>query len=485
MSAPPSPPPSALEDHDVERYALGAAMLYPDALADLVAVAAPDDLTGTGHAELLRALVAVDAQPGGRVGDGSIASIDAAHLRAELTRRGVAHAVTVQYAVSCTDATRDGDPPTPLGARVAAARIADLAQRRRLAHAAREIAALALSEATAGDAVAAALVRLESVARTGDGSRAGRTYAAALTALLTRDRREAAGWALPWPSLSAALGGARRGRLIVVAARPAVGKSAWALNAALALAAPRAWDPRSVDAPVPVLFFALEMPDEELAGRGCAALARVNARDLELGEVQPDDEADVARAVDGTRKAPLVIDDRTTSVARMRTVAQAFFRRHGPGVVIVDYLQLCDARGLDLERDANRERRVAEMSRAFKLLAKELGVCVILLAQLNRTHSDTERPDLRALRESGAVEQDADAVVFLYGPKPKPGELTRDVKAYVAKCRGGAGDVEIPLRYVRAHTRFDEAEGAYDALPLDDAPEPYSVGGYEMGAPRG
>ena len=398
--------------------------------------------------------------------------IDIVTLAAELSARQRLNTVGgAQYLGELTD-----EIPTVAHIDSHARVVAGLAVRRRLLDAATAIASLAGEASTPADALAGAHLRLEEVERTLTRGHEGRLFSAALASLLGRDRREASGWPLPWPTLSAALGGLRRGRLVVIAARPAVGKSALALNLALALAAPTAWDPRSIAAPVPVLFFALEMPDEELSGRGAAALARVDARAVESGTLDEHSELpDVLAALRSTRDAPLMIDDRTASVARMRAGAAQFFRQRGPGVIVVDYLQLCDARGLDLERDANRERRVAEMSRAFKLMAKDLGVAVVLLAQLNRSHAEHERPDLRALRESGAVEQDADAVVFLFGPKPAPEELTRDITAYVAKCRGGPGEVEVPLLYRRSHTRFDESPDAAMALPIE---EPYRVGGW-------
>jgi replicative DNA helicase len=481
MSAPVNAPDPFVDDR-AERAVLGWLQLAPHDAGDLGELVAADDFADSRHGVIFSALVEVIGRTGG---------VDFAHVDEALRRRNAVNAVGgLQYVARCTDEVEEEGiyAPTAASALASARRVADLAQRRRLTQAAREMIALASSEATAEDALSAAATRLDAVARSRQVA-TGRPFAASLASLLGRDRSEAQGWPLPWPTLSAVLGGARRGRLVVVAGRPGKGKSALALCASLALAAPQAWDPRSLAAPVPVLFFAAEMPDEELAGRGAAVLARVDARALESGTLHESDVAEVVSTVAATRKAPLLIDDQTTQVTRMRQIAQGFFRKHGPGVMIVDYLQLCSPRGLDLERDATRERRVAEMTRAFKLCAKELGICVILVAQLNRGKSDTERPELRDLRESGAIEQDADAVVFLYGPKPKPGELTQKVLAYVPKVRGGAGEIEVEMLYRRAWTRFEEAPDAWRALSGDDAPqddEPgYSVGGYEMGAPRG
>ena len=346
-------------DERAERAVLGWLQLAPADCDDIAELVDGEDFADPRHATAFGALVEVIRATGG---------VDFASITDALRRRHALGAVGVQYIASCTDEAGDAGAfgPTRTGAIACARRIADLAQRRRLVVAAREALALASTEPTADDAIAAALARVEAVARARHVSTA-RSFSAALSSLLNRDRSQAQGWALPWPALSAALGGLRPGRLVVIAGRPGKGKSAMKLNTALSLAAPKAWDARSLAAPVPVLVFTLEMVDEELAGRGAGVLARVDARAVEAGRLVSDDVTAVIGAITATASAPLMIDDKTTRVTRMRTLAQSFFRRHGPGVMFVDYLQLCDARGLDLERDATRERRVAEMSRAFKI----------------------------------------------------------------------------------------------------------------------
>jgi replicative DNA helicase len=403
--------------------------------------------------------------------------LSARAIERELIRVKALNAVGgVAYLVECTDADEfDGMPPTSHGATIAGRRVASLAQRRRVIDAARAVMSLAQCDEDPAATIDVALQRFEGIAREGNRAASGRQFSEALTALLCRDPGSTPpAWSLPWPTLSAAIGGLRRKRLVVVAARPGVGKSAIAFNLALSLAAPQVWNARSQAAPVPVLFFTLEMGDEELACRGAGSIARVCASDIEGGSLRGDvgdynsDFSQVVRVARDTNTAVLMIDDHTTQVARMRSIAGEFFRKHGPGVMFVDYLQLCSAKGLDVERNATRERNVAEMSRAFKLMAKDLDINVVLLSQLNRDKDEHEQPTLRDLRESGSLEQDADAVLFLYGPKPDAQSLTRTIKAYLAKVRGGAAGTEVDLIYVRRHTRFDEDPDAFRALPTDD-----------------
>lgn len=475
-------------DDAAERYVLGAVAMFPTSLYDVREVMAIEDFSDPRHAALWLAIVAVDAMPDGRQGDGTIATIDLALLRDELHRARVANAsggprYVVERCIGCDDL--DGMPPTPRGAIAAARRVADLARRRRVLAAATDLRSLASEADTGAEAVSGAVSALQRVAAVSARGDHGTGFSEALGAILGRDPTAPVRWALPWPALDAALGGLRPGRLVVVAARPAVGKSALTLNLALALASPATWyryDPKNAASrPVPVLYFSLEMPLDEIVARGASSMLRMNASDIETGQALGHARAaELLQLTHDTGRAPLRFDCTTTKVATMRDRATEFFRRNGPGVVVIDYLQLASPAGLDLEKQASRERAVAAMSRECKVLAMQLKCCVVLLSQLNRSVDDTERPSLSHLRESGAVEQDADVVVFLFGPKPKGGSLTRDVTAYVAKCRGGAGEVDVPLVMHRAHTLFVEGAGAANALPIVD---PRTAPGDDWDAP--
>jgi replicative DNA helicase len=194
--------------------------------------------------------------------------------------------------------------------------------------------------------------------------------------------------------------------LNVVAARPAAGKTAFALGAAanVAMVANR-----------PVIFFSMEMGTLELPKRLLAAEARVDARKLQTGQINEAEWTRLSHGVGRLAEAPLFIDDNPhCTVMEMRAKARRMKARNGDlGLIVVDYLQLMQPSG---KRGENRQVEVAEISRGLKILARELECPVVALSQLNRQleYRADKRPMLADLRESGSLEQDADVVVFLY-----------------------------------------------------------------------
>jgi replicative DNA helicase len=194
--------------------------------------------------------------------------------------------------------------------------------------------------------------------------------------------------------------------LNVVAARPAAGKTAFALGAAanVAMVANR-----------PVIFFSMEMGTLELTKRLLAAEARVDARKLQTGQINEAEWTRLSHGVGRLAEAPLFIDDNPhCTVMEMRAKARRMKARNGDlGLIVVDYLQLMQPSG---KRGENRQVEVAEISRGLKILARELECPVVALSQLNRQleYRADKRPMLADLRESGSLEQDADVVVFLY-----------------------------------------------------------------------
>ena len=201
-------------------------------------------------------------------------------------------------------------------------------------------------------------------------------------------------------------GGWRGGQLIVVAGRPAMGKTALSLLFARA----------ATESGVPVCYYSLEMPDTQLAGRMLVGTSRVDAAAFRSGCVTSDDWRLIENGAAQLRSLPLYLFDKSSvTMTQIRMNSRSMQRKDRCGMVIIDYLQLITSTD---DRRNNREREVAEISRAAKLLAKELNIPVVLLAQLSRKVEERadKTPLLSDLRESGAIEQDADMVIFIDRP---------------------------------------------------------------------
>lgn len=254
-------------------------------------------------------------------------------------------------------------------------------------------------------------------------------------------------------------GGLHSGQVVVIAGRPSTGKSALALSIALNIAG----------GGKPVGFVSLEMSAGELADRSFATLSRVN-----VGALHPDSrpsQADLARmkaAGERMRELPLVVDDAPgRSVASIRSLARRWKRTHRIEVLVIDYLQLVEG---DRTRTKDRREAVDAVSRGLKVCAKELGIPVIALAQLNREfEKETARkPRLSDLRESGAIEQDADVVGMLYQPptpdgEPEPREDEgREIRLLLAKQRNGPRGVDVRLFFDPSLTAFSDLKPAID-----------------------
>jgi replicative DNA helicase len=245
--------------------------------------------------------------------------------------------------------------------------------------------------------------------------------------------------------------------LIIVAARPSMGKTAFTLNIAQHAA---------IEHRVPVAFFSLEMSKESLVQRMLTSEARIDAQRLRKGMLRDDDFPRLARAAGILGQAPVWIDDTPgISILEMRSKARRLKAESGVGMVIVDYLQLMQGpAGVE-----SRQQEVSQISRGLKALAKELNVPVIALSQLSRAPEqrtgDNKRPQLSDLRESGAIEQDADLIMFLFrqefydGPTDKDGNsLEGKAEVIVGKQRNGPiGNVN--LFFHKQYTRFESYSG--------------------------
>jgi replicative DNA helicase len=252
------------------------------------------------------------------------------------------------------------------------------------------------------------------------------------------------------------LAGMHRGDLIILAARPSVGKTAFALNTAVNAARSGA----------KVALFSLEMSSEQLIERILCAEARIDSQRLRTGRVDDGDWRKIMEAMGRLDKCDIHVDDTpASSILEIRSKARRLFREGGKGLIVVDYLQLMQSQN---RRSENRQVEIAEISRGLKILAKELDVPVLALSQLSRAVEQRvgKRPQLSDLRESGAIEQDADVVMFIhrdpfaksqedaYGADseakfPPKGEA----EIIVAKHRNGPTD-SCNLAYMSQYTLF-------------------------------
>jgi replicative DNA helicase len=240
--------------------------------------------------------------------------------------------------------------------------------------------------------------------------------------------------------------GLQPSELIIIAGRPSMGKTALCLNMAHYAAS---------DTRVPVAIFSLEMSKEQIALRMLCSEARVDAHKLRSGFLGESDWPKLTRAAGILSESKIFIDDTPSlPVLEMRAKARRLKAEHGLGMVIVDYLQLMRGMG----KMDNREQEISEISRSLKALAKEIQVPVVALSQLNRRVEDRaeKRPMLADLRESGAIEQDADVILFLYRDEVyNPNSEARGTAdVIIGKQRNGPTG-EVRLTFLENYTRFE------------------------------
>jgi replicative DNA helicase len=264
---------------------------------------------------------------------------------------------------------------------------------------------------------------------------------------LSRDSIALTGTPSGFRDLDDLTGGFQPGNLIVLAARPSMGKSALATNMA---------ENASLDHGLGVALFSLEMSETELAQRFIACRAKLNGDDLRKGRVKPESWPKVVRATEQLAAAPLYVDDSSDlGILDLRAKARRLHSKSPLGLIIVDYLQLMRHEG---GRDASRVEQVGQFSRGLKILARELSVPVIAVSQLSRAVESRpdKKPMLSDLRESGQIEQDADLVMMIYRDEyynrdesERPGEA--DV--IVAKHRNGPVG-EVALAFMSRYPKF-------------------------------
>ncbi|MGL5513600.1 MAG: replicative DNA helicase, partial [Sporomusa sp.] len=238
--------------------------------------------------------------------------------------------------------------------------------------------------------------------------------------------------------------------LILIAARPSMGKTALVLNIAQNVA---------VKEKQAVAFFSLEMSKEQLVQRMLCAEAPIDAQRLRIGELENNDWDKLVRAADRLAVAPIFIDDTAgITVMEMRSKARRLKIEHDLKLIVIDYLQLMQG-GSGSSRSENRQQEISEISRSLKALARELKVPVIALSQLSRSveSRQVKKPMLSDLRESGSLEQDADIVCFIYREDYYEPETERKniTDIIVAKHRNGPVD-SVQLFFHKQFTKFSD-----------------------------
>lgn len=250
-----------------------------------------------------------------------------------------------------------------------------------------------------------------------------------------------------FPDLDKITSGFQRSNLIILAARPSVGKTALALDIAQNIA---------LKEDIRVVIFSLEMSDSELAQRMMCSQGRVDSQRLRTGSVGPDDWAKLTEACARLERAPItVVDTPGTNMLEIQALTRRLASKQAVGLVIIDYLQLMMG---DSNRYENRQQEITKISRSLKIMARDLKVPVLAISQLSRAvESRTPpRPQLSDLRESGAIEQDADMVMFIYRPKEESGHPGTAAELIVAKHRNGPiGSVDLVFQ--DKYTSFSSA----------------------------
>ncbi len=426
-------PPHNLE---AEESVLGAMMLSPEAIADAVEVVHAEDFYRTAHRRIFEALVEIYGR-----GD----PVDQITAVEELRRRGTIEDVGGPlYVRDLVDAV-----PTPAAAGNYGKIVAQAALLRRLIKAAGDIMEMAFSDPEDPEQIADdAEQRIYEVARHDDKDQVAylrELVDQAMVDLEKLQNRESAFAGVPtgFRDVDALLSGLQAGNLIIVAARPGVGKSSFVTNIARNIA---------VDARAPVAMFSLEMARWEIGMRLLCGEASVPWDKIRNKRVSADDWGRIVQAAEVLHDAPLsIVDSGNVNLVDIRSKARRLStRKQGLGVIIVDYLQLMSHH----RRVENRQQEVAEISRGLKLLAKELAIPVIAVSQLNRDpeRRQDKRPQLADLRESGSLEQDADVVMFIHRDDYDV-EKKGLANLIVAKHRNGpTGD--IPLTFLPHLTQF-------------------------------
>lgn len=448
-------PPAALS---AERNLLSAIIIDPDSAHEIIPILRPEDFFRSAHQSLYRAIV--NLYDSGK-------AIDPVGLEDILKQSGEWEAFGgAGYMI---DVLRSA--PHSLYALSHAQLVRDKAIRRRLIRAGAEIVDEGYrSDRPTADVVEAAERRVFAISEStvvGDTHRMDAVTPDLMDRVATRQASGGgvSGLGSGWPDLDALTAGFQPDQLVIVAARPSMGKTAFALNLCEAIAGTQG---------VPTLFVSLEMGRVELAERLLCGLSKADNRKVKgIDRLTSRDSAGLDDAAGALEAMPLFIDETAVrTVLQIHANARRIKQREGLGMVVVDYIQL-----LDSEREGrdSRQEQIAKMSRKLKAMARDLHVPVVALSQLNRGVEQREdrRPRMSDLRESGAIEQDADTVILLhrpeyYDPMDSPGVA----EVIVAKNRNGATGT-AKLAWVGPTMRFESLDWRDRCMIPDACGEPF------------
>jgi len=432
-------PPHSLE---AERSVLGSVLVDASVLERLEGLITADSFYKPAHQKIWRAMEALAAR-----GE----PVDLVTLTEELRRRGELDEVGGHaYLVGLAEAT-----PTAAYAEHYAKIVAEKAALRRLIAAAGEVMRLAYEEAGSLDEILDRAGQLILEVQKDGHRRDFQTMEQLVQETFELINKFYEHKGLPrgvrtgFHDLDRMIGGLEPGSLNIIAARPSMGKTSFALTIAQNAALKQG---------VPVGIFSLEMPATQLVTRMIASEARIDMNRLRLGELS---DRDFQRLVDVAGKiaeAPIYIDDTPDlSLLELRARARRLAAQHKLGLIIVDYLQLMSG-AAGSSKVENRQQEIAAISRGLKSLARELDIPVIALSQLSRAVESRQdkRPMLSDLRESGSIEQDADLVLFIYREEYyKPGHKPGIAEIIIGKQRNGpTGTVE--LQFHSTYVRFND-----------------------------
>jgi len=424
---------------DAERSLLGAILLEGDALSDILALVKAEDFYSTPHQKIFAACVQLFQKENQRV--------DPVLIKAELERRGDLAAIGGEAYLAQLAA----QVPSAAGAHDYARIVSEKAVTRNLIHVCTQVQSVAYEGSQPGHdlldwaesqvfalsrgAAETDTVSIQSVLNeTFDEIQKLMDSGGAMTGLTT-------GY-LQLDQMTAGLG---KGDLIIVAGRPSMGKTTFS-NCIV--------DHVGVREKKPVLYFSVEVSRQHLVRNMLCARARVELQRVRRGQIENDDIRKLTDAAGELMEAPIFIDDSSSpTVIQIRTKARRIKQRHGLALIVIDYIQLVQTNTLE-----SRNLEISQMSRGLKSLARELEVPVIAISQLNRGVDSRENrvPRMSDLRESGALEQDADLILFLYRESqynPTP-ENQNEAEVIVAKQRNGPTG-RIPLHFFGNILRFE------------------------------